>query len=188
MAMKSMSTIVAVKNQSPLVVGFDSESGVVASDEVALSSKYQECIHLEDMEIVSMTISGRVCVKSTMSSFESRRESRGNLAPASSVESMGAFPDFMSKEMSEIPRSITYASDLRLRIKPLVLSRCRVLLTGCGSAYHAARIGHSIRTLLDPSTDTTAYPADELDNINIDVFDAIVFISQSGETSTFSRK
>jgi len=172
-------TLVCVKNQSPLVAGFSPNICVVASDESALAEDFKTCVHLEDMEIITL-IREDDCTFASSSKTVGFKDRFERISANTGDEGKGEFPDFMSKEMSEIPNAIRNATHTRLN--PSVFNERRLLLSGCGSAYYAAWIGQSLRRSLNPLADTTAHPADELDSINTNVFDAALFISQSGET------
>ena len=172
--------IVCVKNKSPLVVGLRASISAVASDESALAPDFKQCIHLNDMEILTLVREDGV----TYATLPDSKDFGGRFSPITVRDldiDKGIFPDFMSKEMSEIPEVINKA--VSASIDPSRFRNQRILLSGCGSAYYAAWIGQMFRKTIDPSSDTTAYPADELmSTLNPNVFDTAVFVSQSGET------
>ena len=172
--------IVCVKNKSPLVVGLRAQMSAVASDETALSPDFKECVHLNDMEILTLIREEG----HTYATLSDSKDFTGRFTPIAVQHQdvgKGAFPDYMSKEMSEIPKVIDRAN--HVEIDPARFRNQRILLSGCGSAYYAAWIGQMIRMSIDPESDTTAHPADELlTSLNPNVFDTAIFVSQSGET------
>ena len=167
--------MVCVKNKSPLVVGLSAQLISVASDESALAPDFKECVRLDDMEILTL-VRENGCVYATLSDS---RDFSGRFTPISTQHQdidKGLFPDYMSKEMSEIPKVIDRAN--HIEINPDQFRNQRVLLSGCGSAYYASWIGQAIRKSITPGSDTTAHPADELlTTLNPNVFDSVIFVS-----------
>jgi glucosamine--fructose-6-phosphate aminotransferase (isomerizing) len=174
-------TIVCVKNKSPLVIGVGSKSCVISSDENALASDFEECVHLQDKEIVTIeNVLSDIHIHSSKSENFYKRVCR--ITASNDDPDKDGFPDFMSKEMYEIPRAIIRACEVEIP-ETQVFENKRVLLSGCGSAYYASWIGQNIRFSLTPRSYTLACPADELaHSIALSSFDAVIFISQSGET------
>ena len=173
-------TIVCAKYESPLVVGLRAKMCAVASDETALAPDFTQCVHLEDHEVLTLKVEGG-CTYATSSLTQDFEGRFTEISVDLRHSSKGQFPDFMSKEMAEIPDTIFRAT--QVQIDPAHFHSHRILLSGCGSAYYAAWIGQMIRQSLTPGADTLAYPADEILNaVNPNVFDTAIFVSQSGET------
>lgn len=175
--------LVCAKKESPLVLGLSKDLCVIASDEVALAEDFAKCWHLHDGEIVTIT---RTPLSIRMSNFNFLHPPMApNISEISkdtyTSDPLKHFPDFMSKEMSEIPDVLNTANFVEIYD---VCPEERVLITGCGSAYYAAWIGQIFHKMALPNTsDTLAYPADELENaLNPRTYDTIIAISQSGQT------
>lgn len=170
-------TLVCVKKESPLVLGLSKDLCVIASDEVALAEDFATCWHLQDGEIITVKRTPYGIRISDMQTSQASEISNNTY----NSDPLKNFPDFMSKEMSEIPDVLNKANFVKVYD---VLPEERVLITGCGSAYYAAWIGQIFRKMALPNTsDALAYPADELEHaINPRTYDTIIAISQSGQT------
>lgn len=179
-------TLVCVKNGSPLVVSASVNMGIAASDENALASDFKDCVHMVDGEILILQRHAHmVCMESFfLDSAKTCRDYRdrfSQIAPRGSHELGAQFPDFMSKEMAEIPEAITRTPSQELR--DCVPPEDRLLMIGCGSAYYVACIGQYMRLQMNPHVLTLAYASDEVfDAVHIPSFDSVLGISQSGET------
>lgn len=180
-------TMICAKRKSPLVVSLRHNFFVAASDPLPLSEDFSEGIFLQDDEIfIVSNLDGLLIphvVKpdgSIIFDFRGRFE---KLEVDNDATELGQFPDYMSKEMSEVPGALRSALELNVEAVCEGLQGKNLLLTGCGSAYYAAWIGQTIRRSLDASERSIALPADELaTSVNLSAFDAVLAISQSGET------
>ena len=134
--------IVAAKYKSPLIIGLGYGENFCASDEPALAGKCPQICVLEDSDIA-------VISKSEVAIFDSNlnrvtRQSMLNLAlPA--VFDLGNCPHYMLKELREVPASIKNTAsaffDVADSFKKVISGADRIILLGCGTAYHAGLLG-----------------------------------------------
>lgn len=134
--------IVAAKYRSPVILGYGEGCNYCASDLPALAGNCGRVCVLEDGDFAEVTASyikvyGR-------SGKEIYREILPN--PAEPAElSAGGFPHYMLKELWEAPSTVKNTVKLFESCKPSALAALsgadRIILTGCGTAYHAALAG-----------------------------------------------
>jgi glutamine---fructose-6-phosphate transaminase (isomerizing) len=186
--------IVGARRGSPLVLGVGKNENFLASDVSAIVAHTRDVVYLNDFDLVSFD----------RENFEiSSIDGVVGQHPVSKVEfgvediKKGDYPHYMLKEICEQPDTVRDATRGRivleestaklggLNMNPAELRDvARIVLTGCGTALHAARVGE--------------YIIEQLANIPVDVDFAseyrhrntpptehtLVFaISQSGETA-----
>ncbi len=186
--------IVGARRGSPLVLGVGKDENFLASDVSAIVAHTRDVVYLNDFDLVSLD----------RENFEiSSIEGAAGQHAVSKVEftaediKKGDYPHYMLKEICEQPDTVRDAMRGRLTyeectaklggldMNPAELRDvARIVLIGCGTALHAARVGE--------------YIIEQLANIPVDVDFAseyrhrntpptehtLVFaISQSGETA-----
>ncbi len=186
--------IVGARRGSPLVLGIGKEEHFLASDVSAIAAHTREVVFLKDFDIASVSSHGFEL--STLHGGSSGYE-------ISAVEfqdkdaDKGTYPHFMLKEIFEQPDTIRDAMRGRLsreeataKLGGLNMTNAelraveRVVLTGCGTAFHAAMVGeHLIEHLAHVPAEVEF--ASEFRYRNMPVpKDSLVFaLSQSGETA-----
>ncbi|MGH2704780.1 MAG: glutamine--fructose-6-phosphate transaminase (isomerizing) [Actinomycetota bacterium] len=138
--------IVAARRGSPLVIGRTAFAALVASDLPALLPTTRELYALGDDQVAELR-PGRLRV-TTLSGEEVAPDRRGIGWDVDAVE-LGAFPDYMLKEIHEQPKAVAATLGGRRRSDaglvpgiPHSLSHPRTLrrivLVGCGTSLHAA--------------------------------------------------
>ena len=186
--------LVGARRGSPLVLGIGKGENFLASDVRAIVGHTREAVYLRDYDIVSLdgddfeitTVNGGA------SGFE---VSKVEMTEAD--VSKGEYPHYMLKEIFEQPNSLRDAMRGRLsaeeataKLGGLNMTQKelrdieRIVLTGCGTACHAAMVGeYLIETLAHVPTEVEF--ASEFRYRNMPMYkDTVVFaISQSGETA-----
>ncbi len=185
-------TLAAVRCASPLIIGVGAGAGYFASDVTALICHTRTVIYLEDGEFAlvkpdALTVfdpAGReIAKKATRISW--------------SVEAAekGGYEHFMLKEIMEQPNALRAAIEPRLKNGRVELdgiglteewlrSMTGVVITACGSAYHAGCVGRNLIESLC-RVPVRVEVASELRYREpiIDSGTLVVVISQSGETA-----
>ncbi len=186
--------LVGARRGSPLVLGIGKGEHLLASDVSAMISQTRDVVYLKDYEIVSLQADQfeLTTVQGTGAGYE-----------ISQVEftekdvSKGSYPHYMLKEIYEQPHTVLDAMRGRLSTEEAtsILGGLnmpnsdlrdvdRVILIGCGTAFHSAMVGECmIETLAHMPVECEF--ASEFRYRNLPTTkDTLVFvISQSGETA-----
>jgi glutamine---fructose-6-phosphate transaminase (isomerizing) len=186
--------LVAARNGSPLILGVGDDEFLVASDASAIIAHTTRVVYLSDREIV--TITGDGFQTSTMDAVPTTKEIQEVEWSLEQIEKKG-YDHFMLKEIYEQP--ISLSDTMRGRIDPesaqtvlgglaaftkeLTRSK-RIIITGCGTAWHAALIGEYMFEDLARIPTEVEYASEfRYRNPIIDSGTVVIAISQSGETA-----
>ncbi|MEZ4272719.1 MAG: glutamine--fructose-6-phosphate transaminase (isomerizing) [Myxococcota bacterium] len=142
-------TIVVAKNASPLVIGIMDDAGVIASDIPALLPYTRDVLILEEGEMATIC-PGKVDVCTLEGEPITRQPKRIEWSVV--MAEKDGHKHFMHKEMHEQPRAVTDTMRGRLAdetgdvlLEPEMLAAAssakRVMLTACGTSYHACQVG-----------------------------------------------
>ena len=179
----------AAKQSSPLIIGLGSGENFFASDITALISHTKNVIDLDDGEFARVTPDSvsifDVCGR------ELKKEVRRIVWDIAAAEKSG-YEHFMLKEIMEQPAALKATIDPRIKDGivsfdelGLDISRYnRVIISACGSAYHAGFVGKNLIEKLC-RIPVEAELASELryrDTV-MDENTLAIAISQSGETA-----
>lgn len=185
--------LVGARLGSPLIVGLGKGENFLASDVGAIVSHTSNAIYLQDRDLVWLSeeefaienFDGDQCdYEVSQVEFTSEQAERGD------------FPHYMLKEIFEQPTSIQNAFRGRLDddqasavlgglgLTPRELRDVeRIVLCGCGSAYHAALVGeYLIEHLARIPTEVEIASEFRYRNAPLDKHTLVFVISQSGET------
>ena len=184
--------LIAVKSASPLILGVGVGESFFASDVTALVSHTRNVIYLEDGEFASLTPE-RITVFDCAGREINKTISRV-IWDVEAAEK-GGYEHFMLKEIMEQPRALKAAIEPRIKEGKIVLDGVeltagqlrkirRVVITACGSAYHAGCVGRYVMEELC-RIPVEAEVASELRYRNplIGEDTLVIVISQSGETA-----
>ncbi len=186
--------IVGARRGSPLVLGVGKDENFLASDVSAIVAYTRDAVYLNDFDVVAVERD-----KFEISSVAGERGSYELSKVEFTDEDIkkGDYPHYMLKEIFEQPGSVRDAMRGRLSLEEctaklggLEMTAAqlrdvgRVVLTGCGSALHAAMIGEYLIEQL-AGVPTEVEFASEFRHRNTPMaHDTLVFaISQSGETA-----
>lgn len=186
--------IVGARRGSPLVLGIGKGENLLASDVSAMVSHTRDVVYLKDYEIIAVEADGFKIstVQGTGAGFEISK-----VEFSEKDVSKGTYPHYMLKEIFEQPDTVRDAMRGRLsreeatsKLGGLNMSNAdlrsvdRVILSGCGSAFHAAMVGEYLIESLAHMPVECEF-ASEFRYRNLPTTkDSLVFvISQSGETA-----
>ncbi|KKM11703.1 glutamine--fructose-6-phosphate aminotransferase [Clostridiales bacterium PH28_bin88] len=185
--------VVAVRKDSPLVVGLGKGENFLASDIPALLSHTRETMIMEDGEIAVLTDDG-VQVYSTGGQPVEKQVFHVEWDLASAEKA--GYPHFMLKEIHEQPRALrdTLARRVRgdgavflgeVKLTPEQIKAInKVAIVACGTAFHAGLVGKQVleRLVRLPVEADIASEFRYRDPL-LDETTLVVVISQSGETA-----
>lgn len=186
--------LVAARNGSPLIVGVGDGEYLVASDASAIIAHTTRVIYLEDREMASISRAG--FQTTNIEAVPTTKEIQQVEWDLEEIEKKG-YAHFMLKEICEQPESLSNTLRGRLNFedgqavlggltacaKELTRAR-RIILTGCGTAWHACLVGECMLEDLVRIPCEVEY-ASELRYRNPIIEDGtvVIAISQSGETA-----
>ena len=145
--------IVAVRKDSPLIVGLGKDEFFIASDIPAVLNHTREVYLLEDKEFVVITNEG---VEIKTEDGEKINKEIYHVTWDVDAAEKGGYEDFMIKEIHEQPKAIkdTLTSRVikstKVQLDDINLTKedlegfDRVFIVACGTAYHAGLVGKTI--------------------------------------------
>ena len=189
-------TLIAVRNQSPLVLGVsDGQGTFLASDIPALLPYTNEVVFLEDMEMAVLTATERR-VYSLETGSEVDKEVQKIDWNASMAEKAG-YKHFMLKEIYEQPQAITNTVSGRIDLEhgtvnlpEINLSSGdlekidRIVIVACGTSWHAALVAkYWIEKYAEISVEVDIASEFRYRHLLLNEHSLTIAISQSGETA-----
>ncbi len=186
--------IVGARRGSPLVLGVGREENFLASDVSAIVAYTRDAVYLNDFDIVAVS---RENFEISSLGGEVGNYQISKVEFGAEDVSKGDFPHYMLKEIFEQPDSVRDALRGRLDLDECTAKLggvdmtagelrdvSRIVLTGCGTALHAALVGEYIIEQVAGIPVEVEF-ASEFRHRNTPMSgDTLVFaISQSGETA-----
>ena len=186
--------MVGARRGSPLVLGIGAHEHFLASDVSAIVAHTREVVYLNDYEIVALEEDGFEI--STVSGSGADFQISKVEFSAEAVDK-GKFAHFMLKEIYEQPNSVRDAMRGRLSSEEATAilgglnmtnaelrSVDRIVLIGCGTAFHAALAGeYLIESLAHIPVECEFASEFRYRNLPLDRDTLVFVISQSGETA-----
>ena len=186
--------MVGARRGSPLVLGVGKGENFFASDVSAIVAHTREAIYLKDYDIATLTrdafeigslLGGTSGFEVTKVEFTEEDVSKGK------------FPHYMLKEIFEQPETIRDAMRGRLsreegtaKLGGLEMTNAelraidRIILTGCGTACHAAMVGeYAIEALAHVPVEIEFASEFRYRNMPMTADTVVFCVSQSGETA-----
>ena len=187
-------TLIAARKGSPLVVGVGQNEFFLASDATPIVEYTDQVIYIEDEEVVVLKPSDIEIT--TINNVQKTPEIKRLELSLSQLEK-GGYTHFMLKEIFEQPR--TLADSMRGRVnlrqdnialsgfidnKDRFLSAKRIIITACGTSWHAGLIAmYAIEEFAQIPVEVEYSSEFRYRKPVINRDDVVVAISQSGETA-----
>ena len=186
--------IVAARQGSPLIIGVGQGEHLLASDAAAILAHTSQVVYLGDGEMARITRDDlRLTTLDALPVAKDVKEIEWSLEQ---IELAG-YEHFMLKEIYEQPAALENCLRGRIDLhegavhlgglvdcsRELVRAK-RIILTGCGTAWHAALVGEYLFEELARIPTETEYASEfRYRNPIIDDGTVVIVVSQSGETA-----
>jgi glucosamine--fructose-6-phosphate aminotransferase (isomerizing) len=186
--------LIGAKKGSPLILGVGADEYIIASDASAIVGHTTRAIYLSDNEMVTITSEG--FQTKTIDNIKVEKVVKEIEFSLEQIE-MGDFKHHMLKEIFEQPQSLSTCMSGRIDMiaKKIKLGGIdsffrdltktkRLIITACGTAYHAGLVGEFLFEQLGRIPTEVEYASEfRYRNPIIDDGTVVISISQSGETA-----
>lgn len=192
-AKDSPEEMIAVRKESPLIVGISEDGNYIASDVPAILNYTRDVYFLDNGEVVRLTPSGV-----EVFDFDSNPVDKEVHTVEWSVDAAtkGGYDHFMLKEVYEQPQAIRETLTRRIdedgyiKLDDIKLSAedlnniNKIYIVACGTAYHAGKIGKlAIEKLAKIPVETDIASEFRYSDPFVDDRTLLILVSQSGETA-----
>jgi len=186
--------LIGAKNGSPLILGVGRNEYILASDAAAIVEHTTQAIYLADNEMVTVTPQG--FHTKTIDNVTVTKDLREIEFSLEQIE-LGGFEHYMLKEIFEQPAALKTCMGGRIdphshriklggiasHLRELTRTK-RLIMTACGTAYHAGLVGEFLFEQLARIPTETEYASEfRYRNPIIEDQTVVIAISQSGETA-----
>ena len=186
-------TLIAVRKESPLIIGVGKEENFIASDIPAILEHTRDVYFIENGEVVVLN-------KDNVTIFDENR----NLVTREvkhidwdmSAATKAGYPHFMLKEIHEQPQAIRDTVKHRLQqdgtvslgdvawTKELLQDIHKIYIVACGTAYNAGRVGKvALERLTGIPVETDLASEFRYRDPFVNEHTLLILVSQSGETA-----
>ena len=187
-------TLVAARRGSPLIIGVGVDEYIIASDASAILEHTANVIYLNDNEMAVLT---REHIRTMTTDNVPLSKEIDQIEWSLEQIAKGGYEHFMLKEIMEQPESTRQALAGRLDMREgqirlgglqdisrQLAQTKRIILTGCGTAWHAGIVGEFLFEDLAKIPAEVEYASEfRYRNPIIEENTAVIAISQSGETA-----
>lgn len=176
---------VAVRNGSPLVVGFGDTENFLASDAMALLPHTKQVHYLEDNEMAIVSTKGIMLFNARTGA---RVQPKKQLLTWSVAQvEKGQYPYFMLKEIHEQPGIIADiaadGADKAVELSQIVKKADEIYMIGCGTAAHACMAGSDLCAKIANHRVNWCIGSEFDNEVNyLTKKSVVIALSQSGET------
>lgn len=187
-------TLIGAKKGSPLILGVGSNEYILASDAAAIVEHTTQAIYLADNEMVIVT--PKAFHTKTIANVTVAKDLEEIEFSLEQIE-LGGFEHHMLKEIFEQPNALTTCMGGRIDrqnnqiklggiasyLRELTRTK-RLIMTACGTAFHAGLVGEFLFEQLARIPAETEYASEfRYRNPIIEDQTVVIAISQSGETA-----
>jgi len=187
-------TLIGAKKGSPLILGVGSSEYILASDAAAIVEHTTQAIYLADNEMV--TVTPDAFHTKTIDNVTITKDLKQIEFSLEQIE-LGGFKHHMLKEIFEQPNCLTTCMGGRIDrrnnqiklggiasyLRELTRTK-RLIMTACGTAFHASLVGEFLFEQLARIPTETEYASEfRYRNPIIEDQTVVIAISQSGETA-----
>lgn len=187
--------IVAARKGSPLVIGIGEDEYFIASDATPIIEYTNKVTYIGEEEIVTIRRDEPLKIK-TIGNIEKTPQIQQLELTLSQLEK-GGYPHFMLKEIFEQPQSLSDCMRGRVNVdkdnitlagfidnREKFLNAKRIIITACGTSWHAAQIGmYAIEEFARIPVEVEYSSEFRYRKPVIHKDDIVIAISQSGETA-----
>ncbi len=185
--------LIAVRKDSPLIVGVGENENFIASDVPAILKYTNQVVYLDNMEIALLSDA-----KPKYFDFDGNEVAKEvhEITWSAELAEKGGFDHFTLKEIYEQPKALKDTMTGRIIPgSPVILDKIkitkeeltqlnRIFIVACGTAYHAGLAGKkAIETLARIPVEVEVSSEFRYSNPILDDKSLVIVISQSGETA-----
>ena len=183
--------LIAVRKDSPLILGYGDGCNFLASDVTAIIRHTRKVGYMEDGEVAVLTRDGIQCYNHLMQPIEKKISQVDWEIDAAEK---GGYEHFMFKEIMEQPEALrrcifprikdnqVYFEDFGLS-EDYIRSISKIYIVACGSSYHVGMVGkYNIERLTRKPVEVALASEFRYMSPIVDENTLVVAISQSGET------
>ncbi|HIT02390.1 MAG TPA: glutamine--fructose-6-phosphate transaminase (isomerizing) [Candidatus Enterenecus merdae] len=183
--------LVAVRRDSPLILGVGEGENFLASDVTAILKHTREVIYLEDGEVAVLTREGVRCYNHFLQPVEKQTS---HVDWEIDAAEKGGYEHFMFKEILEQPEALRRAIFPRVQDGQVCLEDFpltdediqgmrKIYIVACGSSYHVGMVGkYNLEGLLRLPVEVALASEFRYQQPIVDDRTLVLVISQSGET------
>ena len=187
--------IVAARKGSPLVIGIGEDEYFIGSDATPIIEFTNKVIYVGEEEIVTIKRNEPLKIK-TIGNIEKTPQVHKLEMTLNQLEK-GGYPNFMLKEIFEQPATLSDCMRGRVNVdsdnitlagfidnKEKFMNAKRIIITACGTSWHAAQIGmYAIEEFARIPVEVEYSSEFRYRKPVINKDDIVIAISQSGETA-----
>ncbi len=183
--------LIAVRKDSPLILGLGEGFNFLASDVTAIIKHTREVVYMEDGELAVLTREGVTCYDHLLMPVE---KEISHVDWEIDAAEKGGYEHFMFKEIMEQPEALRRAVFPRIKDGEVVLPDFslddgfirnidRLYVVACGSSYHVGMVGkYNLERLLRLPVEVTLASEFRYMEPIVTQRTLVVVLSQSGET------
>jgi glucosamine--fructose-6-phosphate aminotransferase (isomerizing) len=183
--------LIAVRKDSPLILGYGDGCNFLASDVTAILKHTRDVGYMEDGEVAVLTREKITCYNHLMQPIE---KEISHVDWEIDAAEKGGYEHFMFKEIMEQPEALRRCIFPRIRdgevhfedfgLTPeYIRSMGKIYIVACGSSYHVGMVGkYNLERLTRRSVEVALASEFRYMDPIVDANTLVIVISQSGET------